>query len=170
MTTRKQLSPTDPASEDGAITANVHVAAAPSEAGSHTLELRAGTLESQLKEAEIEAVAARFREELRVARETANARIVEAEVRVLAMRAGMIDPDGVRLLDLSGVAINADGGVTGGDAAITVARATRPWLFFNARTASPEPPPPRDMRDTADARRMSHAEYLAARKNRAWRR
>ncbi len=109
--------------------------------------------------------------ELAALRAESEARLTRAEVTARALRAGMIDPDGVRLLDLSGVRLGADGEVRGADEAVAAARAARPWLFASPRTANPEPPPrPRDMRESADARRMNEKEYEAARRARAWRR
>lgn len=134
-------------------------------------ELRAEKRSWQLKAKEMEAVAAQARDELRATRTAADARILQAEMKALAVRAGMVDPDGVKLLDLSSVHINAAGEVVGGDDAIAVARTARPWLFANARTGNPERPPrPHDPHETADARRMTEGEYAVARKSRAWRR
>ncbi len=134
-------------------------------------ELRAEKKSWQQKAAEMEAAASQAREQLAQAREAATARIVRAELRARATRAGMVDQDGVALLDLSGVRLNEAGEVEGADAAIQTARLARPWLFLDARTSNPERPPrPRESRAASDARQMTEKEYDAARKSRAWRR
>ncbi len=63
-----------------------------------TLEERAAALELRL--AELEA--------------STRARLIRAELKAEAMRAGMVDLDGLRLLDLDAVAINDKGEVEGG--------------------------------------------------------
>ncbi len=134
-------------------------------------ELRAEKNNWQRKAEEMEAAASQAREQLAGERKAATARIVRAEVSALAARAGMVDPDGLKLLDLSGVALNEVGEVEGGDAAVLAARQARPWLFADARTSNPERPPrPRDPSQGGDARQMTAKEYAAARKSHAWRR
>ncbi len=134
-------------------------------------ELRAENKGWRLKAAEMEAAAGRAREDLAAAREAAAARIVLAEVKAAAARAGMVDPDGVRLLDLSAVRLSENGEVEGAEAAVEAARKSRPWLFADARTSNPAAPPrPRDAREGRDARQMAPKEYEAARKRQAWRR
>ena len=134
-------------------------------------ELRAENKGWRLKAAEMEAAAGRAREDLAAAREAAAARIVLAEVKAAAARAGMVDPDGVKLLDLSAVQLSENGEVEGAEAAVEAARKSRPWLFADARTSNSAPPPrPRDAREGRDARQMTPKEYEAARDGRAWRR
>ena len=134
-------------------------------------ELRAENKGWRLKAAEMEAAAGRAREDLAAAREAAAARIVLAEVKAAAARAGIVDPDGVRLLDLSAVRLSENGEVEGAEAAVESARRSRPWLFADARTSNPAAPPrPRDAREGRDARGMTQKEYEAARSGCAWRR
>ncbi len=134
-------------------------------------ELRAENKGWRLKAAEMEAAASRAREDLAAAREAAAARIVLAEVKAAAARAGIVDPDGVRLLDLSAVRLSENGEVEGAEAAVESARRSRPWLFADARTSNPAAPPrPRDAREGRDARGMTQKEYEAARSGCAWRR
>ena len=133
--------------------------------------LRRENKDWQFKAAELETAANKAREELGAARAHAERRVIQAEVGALAARAGMVDPDGTRLLDLSGVRLTDAGVVEGADAAIAAARKARPWLFADARSSNPAPTPrPRDAREGSDARQMTPKEYAAARKDRAWRR
>lgn len=134
-------------------------------------ELRQENKGWRQKAAELEDQANRAREELGVARAEAERRVVHAEVKALAARAGMVDPDGVKLLDLSAVRLSGDGEVEGADALLEAARKERPWLFGDARSSNTTPAPkPRDTRDGRHARAMSAREYEAAKSSRAWRR
>ena len=94
----------------------------------------------------------------------ANERLIRAELKAEAVRAGMIDLDGLKLIDLTEVDLTQNGEVA--DAATILAKLKRakPWLFGNVASSSaaanpPRPEPPR----TRHARELSHEEWLAAR-------
>jgi hypothetical protein len=94
----------------------------------------------------------------------ANERLIRAELKAEAVRAGMIDLDGLKLIDLAEVGLNQNGEVA--DAAVILAKLKRskPWLFANTASSSaaanpPRPEPPR-MRHASE---LSHEEWLAAR-------
>ncbi len=55
-------------------------------------------------------------------------RLVQAELRTEAVRAGMVDLDGVRLVDVSALVLGADG-IEGGAALMARMREAKPWLF-----------------------------------------
>lgn len=134
-------------------------------------ELRQENKGWRLKATELEAAANRAREDLGQARAEAERRIVGAELRAAAARAGMVDLDGIKLLDLSRVRLSETGELEGVDEIISAARRERPWLFGDARTSNTAPPPrPREARDTRDARQMTAKEYAEAKKSRFWRR
>ncbi len=63
------------------------------------------------------------------------ARLVQAELRTEAVRAGMVDLDGVRLVDVSGLVLGADG-IEGGAALMARMREAKPWLFGRAGASS----------------------------------
>ena len=63
------------------------------------------------------------------------ARLVQAELRTEAVRAGMVDLDGVRLVDVSGLVLGADG-IEGGAALMARMREAKPWLFGRAGVSS----------------------------------
>ena len=63
------------------------------------------------------------------------ARLVQAELRTEAVRAGMVDLDGVRLVDVSGLVLGADG-IEGGAALMAQMREAKPWLFGRAGVSS----------------------------------
>ena len=63
------------------------------------------------------------------------ARLVQSELRTEAVRAGMVDLDGVRLVDVSGLVLGADG-IEGGAALMARMREAKPWLFGRAGGSS----------------------------------
>ena len=63
------------------------------------------------------------------------ARLVQAELRTEAVRAGMVDLDGVRLLDVSGLVLGPDG-IEGAGELIARMREAKPWLFGRGGVSS----------------------------------
>lgn len=86
-----------------------------------------------------------------------------ATLKAEALRAGMVDLDGLKLLDTSGLTMTDQGEVPGSAALMERFRRDKPWLFSapsSATTASPPPAqPPRAKRATE----MTAEEYRAAR-------
>lgn len=91
------------------------------------------------------------------------ARLLRASLRTAALQAGMIDLDGLRLLDLSAAALDPDGEIADGAALMASFRRQKPWLFSNGSSSStadfPPAPPPR----VKLATEMTNEEYRAAR-------
>lgn len=121
--------------------------AEPAADGMAELRARAEALERQLGELQREA----------------QSRLVLAELKAEALRAGIIDLDGLKLIDLSGVKLNASGEIEGGGALISGLKRSKPWLFGSiSSSASAKPPaaqPPRQKLATE----MTDDEYRAAR-------
>lgn len=69
-------------------------------------------------------------------------RLVKAEMRVEAVRAGMIDLDGLKLANMTQVSVGEDGEVQGGAALMERLRKDKPWLFARANSSSTASPPP----------------------------
>ncbi len=92
----------------------------------------------------------------------ASARVIRAEIKAAAIKAGMIDLDGLKMLDLSAIKLNADGEVEGAETLLENAKKAKPYLFGDAKTSStakpPEPKPPAKK----NALEMTDAEYVAA--------
>jgi hypothetical protein len=57
------------------------------------------------------------------------ARLVQSELKAAAIRAGMVDLDGIKLIDMNQVALNAGGEVADGVAVMAALRAAKPYLF-----------------------------------------
>jgi hypothetical protein len=93
------------------------------------------------------------------------ARLIRAELKAEAIRAGMVDLDGLKLLDTTEVRLNNNGEVTDAPGILSKLKRAKPWLFGNASSSSsaaanpPRPEPPR-MRQASE---LSHDEWQAAR-------
>lgn len=57
------------------------------------------------------------------------ARLVQAELRTEALRAGMVDLDGVRLIEPNAIRLTETGGLDDGAALMARLRQDKPWLF-----------------------------------------
>jgi hypothetical protein len=93
----------------------------------------------------------------------ANGRLIQAELKAEAVRAGMVDLDGLKLLDLAAVKLSESGEVADAAGHVQRLKRAKPWLF-NAGSSSaaahpPRPEPPRQRH----ANELSHEEWVAAR-------
>lgn len=102
----------------------------------------------------------------------AKERVIRAELRTAAIRAGMIDLDGLKLLDISAIALQDDGTVSGADELMDAAKKAKPYLFGSATpsTSNPNPPPAPKPPSAKTALEMTDDEFAQAMRNRAWRR
>jgi hypothetical protein len=92
-------------------------------------------------------------------------RLVRSELKAEAMRAGMIDLDGLRLIDVPALKLNERGEVVGAAALMQELRKTKPWLFGTVPQSSSNPssPPPALPPKQKAAMDMTDAEYRIAR-------
>lgn len=116
--------------------------------GGENWQLRAETAEAALERAQAEA----------------RARIVRAELKAEAVKAGMIDLDGLKLIDDAELRVNEEGGVEDAPAVLAKLKRVKPWLFGGGKSSSatanaPRPEPPRQRMATE----MSREEWLNAR-------
>lgn len=94
----------------------------------------------------------------------ADQRVLLAELKSEAIKAGMVDVDGLKLADLSSVTLK-DGKVEGAEALFTGLKESKPYLFGKPPTSSsnpqpaPSPVPPVAKKVTE----MDEKEYAAAR-------
>ena len=109
---------------------------------------RAAVLEARI--AELEAAT----------RETA----IRGELKAEAVRAGMVDLDGLKLADTSTVTVDERGAVVGAAALMTSLRRAKPWLFGAVNSSSTAPVPPAEAPRGRMAMEMSHEEWQAGRK------
>lgn len=97
-----------------------------------------------------------------VQHETA-ARLVRTELKAEAVRAGIIDLDGIKLADCSAVKLNENGDVDGAAAVIARLKQEKPWLFAGGSSSSRATPPQVQVPRAKRATDMTDAEYRAAR-------
>ena len=111
------------------------------------LRERADTLQRQLESAEA----------------TGRERLIRAELKAHAMRAGMVDLDGLKLLDPGALALDEAGEVTGAAALMAALKRAKPWLFSGSGSSpaavAPAAVPPAPRRATE----MSVEEWRRAR-------
>jgi hypothetical protein len=112
---------------------------------------------------ELRARADALEQQLNHMQQEADRRLIRAELKAEAARAGMIDLDGLKLVDLSSAKLNDKGEVEGAAAMMGQLKRSKPWLFGNPSSSSAATPPvaqpPRQKRATE----MTDAEYRAAR-------
>ena len=97
----------------------------------------------------------------------ADARILRAELKAEALKAGMVDLDGLKLADMSKVKLNEAGEVEGAEALMTELKKSKPYLFGVVSSSSnPGGQPPKPSGNKAkSATEMTTEEYKAARMN-----
>jgi hypothetical protein len=95
------------------------------------------------------------------ARRGTDARIIRAELKAAALAAGMIDIEGLKLLDTSGVKLDEEGDIVIPAALFADAKRAKPWLFGQASTSSTaaapkvEPPKTKNVREMDDKERRA---------------
>ena len=94
---------------------------------------------------------------------TLRARLVQAELRTEALRAGMVDLDGVRLIDPGAIRLTEAGGLEGGAALMTRLRQDKPWLFGRGSSSSGAAAPSAAPAAPRSAMDMGVDEWRAAR-------
>jgi len=102
---------------------------------------------------------------IKEAHTAAEQRVIRAELKAEALKAGMVDLDGLKLADLSKVKINEAGEVEGAAELMEELKKGKPYLFGSTQNSStpgnpPNPKPP----GAKKASEMTAEEYAAARK------
>ncbi len=100
---------------------------------------------------------------LREARVSSDRRAVHTELRAEALRRGMIDLDGLKLVDPAEVTVDDQGMVHGAQTLMTKLRRDKPWLFGAASSSSVAGVPAAAPSRTKRATEMSLSEWRAAR-------
>jgi hypothetical protein len=86
-----------------------------------------------------------------------------AELKTLAVRAGMVDLDGQNFLDIASFKLDSKGELEHADRIMTDLRRAKPWLFQSANSSTTAPTPPATPPAAKRATAMSHAEWQSAR-------
>lgn len=113
--------------------------------------------------AELRARAELLERRLADTEQDAKSRVIRSELKVEAVRAGIIDLDGLKLLDLRDVQVSADGELTNGVELVAQFRRAKPWLFAVPSSSSVANPPPAQPPRQKLATEMTDEEYRAAR-------
>lgn len=100
---------------------------------------------------------------LKLSREATDARLAELELKAEAIRAGIIDIDGLKLADRAGMRVDENGVVHGAGQAMAKLRRDKPWLFGNSTTSSVSPVPATTPTRLRLATEMTLDEWRAAR-------
>ena len=90
-------------------------------------------------------------------------RLVAANLRTEAVRAGMVDLDGLKLVDLSSVALDVNDKIIDGRKLMDDLRRHKPWLFGAASSSSPAVAPASQPVRHKTALEMTDEEYVTAR-------
>lgn len=113
--------------------------------------------------AEARAHAAELERRLSAAQQEAEQRLIRAEMKAEAVRAGMVHLDGLKLLDLSNAKLTAFGEVEGAAALMAQAKRDKPWMFTGASSSAAAAAPPAVVTVQKNAMDMTEDEYRAAR-------
>jgi hypothetical protein len=92
-----------------------------------------------------------------------NARVIRAELKAEAVRHGMVDLDGLKLVDPAAVSVDDAGEVRGAATVMRELKRAKPWLFGGSSTSSTAAPPPAQAPKARTAKEMSYDEWRAAR-------
>lgn len=92
------------------------------------------------------------------------ARLVAANLRTEAVRAGMVDLDGLKLVDLSAVRIGDDDKIVDGRKLMDELRRNKPWLFNAPSSSSGASVPASNPVRQKSVLEMTDEEYAVARK------
>lgn len=92
-----------------------------------------------------------------------NDSLKRAELAVEAVRAGMVDLDGLKLVDTAALSVDENGGVVDAAGVIAKLKRAKPWLFGGASSSSALAAPRAEAPRHRHAREMSEEEWRAAR-------
>jgi len=93
----------------------------------------------------------------------ANQRLVQAELKNYAIRAGIIDLDCLKLLDSSTLKLDEHGNLPDAPAALARLKRDKPWVFKQQNSSHPAAAPAPEPPQQKTAMKMTHAEWRAAR-------
>lgn len=97
------------------------------------------------------------------AHSAADQRVIRAEMKAEAIKAGMVDLDGLKLADLSTVKLDENGNVQGAAEVLAALKESKPYLFKEpaSSTSQTQEPPPKKKPEPFDARTATPEERAA---------
>ena len=114
-------------------------------------------------EADPAAVQAAMEQRLAALEASLRERLLRAELKAHALRAGMVDLDGLKLLDTSRLVLNERDEVVGAGELMAEARRAKPWLFGGTSSSSAAAAPPAQAPKAKLATDMSETEWRSSR-------
>jgi hypothetical protein len=100
---------------------------------------------------------------LRDSQEVANRRLINAELKHHALKNGMVDLDGLKLIDAVDIDVDETGAVKGAASVISKLQREKPWLFKSPNSSSLASAPPSTPTRSKLATEMSLQEWRTAR-------
>ena len=107
----------------------------------------------------------RLERESQESRYRSDQRVILAEMKVQAIRAGMIDLDGLKFLDMTKIHLEEDGDVPDGGELLSQLKASKPWLFAAPTSSSTARVPTSRPARQKLVKDMTDEEYRIARAN-----
>lgn len=93
-----------------------------------------------------------------------NEKLLRSELKAEAIQAGMIDLDGLKLIEISEISITEAGEIADAKSVLANLKHAKPWLFGQGRSSSPAAHAPRpEQPRTRHANELSHEEWVLAR-------
>lgn len=102
-------------------------------------------------------------EALRTQLAAAHQRLIQSELKAHALRAGIIDLDGLKLMDITTFKLDDQGNIPDPTAALATLKRDKPWLFTRASSSHPAAAPAPEPPKTRMAKEMTYEEWQAAR-------
>jgi hypothetical protein len=112
---------------------------------------------------ELRARAEALEQQLTAVQKDTEARLIRAEMKAEAVRHGMVDLDGLKLLDMGALKLGEHGAVEDAAGVMTRLKRDKPWLFGTASSSSTAAAPPAQPPTEKRATDMTDAEYRVAR-------
>ena len=102
-------------------------------------------------------------EALRKQLDDAHHRLIQSELKSHALRAGIIDVDGLKMMDTSALKIDDKGNLPDPTAALATFKVAKPWLFRQASSGNPSAAPAPEPPKARMAKEMTYEEWQSAR-------
>ncbi len=102
-------------------------------------------------------------EALRKQLDAAHHRLLQSELKAHALRAGIIDVDGLKMMDTSTLKLDDKGNLPDPTAALATFKRDKPWLFRQTSSGNPSSPPAPEPPKSRTVKEMSYEEWQAAR-------
>ncbi len=125
--------------------------------------LPTGPAQDAAPAAEASALQAALEQRLAALEASLRERLLRAELKAHAVRAGMVDLDGLKLLDTSRLVLNERDEVEGAAELMAETRRVKPWLFGGASSSSSPAAPPAQSPKPKLATDMTEAEWRTSR-------